>query len=60
MRASSRSSRAAGSPVRPVCTAEHWMIVLGPVILLIALLAKRGLYGYFLAWEERIARRRGT
>ena len=25
---------------------EHWMLVLGPVIVLIALLAKRGLYGF--------------
>jgi len=33
---------------------QHWMIVLGPVILLVALLAKRGLYGFFLAWEKRM------
>jgi branched-chain amino acid transport system permease protein len=26
---------------------EHWMLVLGPIIVLIALLAKRGLYGLF-------------
>lgn len=25
---------------------EHWMLVLGPIIVLIALLAKRGLYGF--------------
>jgi branched-chain amino acid transport system permease protein len=24
---------------------EHWMLILGPIIVLIALLAKRGLYG---------------
>jgi branched-chain amino acid transport system permease protein len=27
---------------------QHWMLVLGPVIVLIALLARRGLYGFFL------------
>lgn len=32
---------------------QHWMIVLGPVILLVALFAKRGLYGFFLALGER-------
>lgn len=26
---------------------QHWMLVLGPIIVLIALLAKRGLYGFF-------------
>jgi branched-chain amino acid transport system permease protein len=25
---------------------QHWMLVLGPIIVLIALLAKRGLYGF--------------
>jgi branched-chain amino acid transport system permease protein len=32
---------------------QHWMIVLGPLILLVALFAQRGLYGSFLAREER-------
>ncbi len=27
---------------------QHWMLVLGPIIVLIALLAKRGLYGFFV------------
>ena len=32
---------------------QHWMVVLGPIILLVALFAKRGLYGFFLDWERR-------
>ncbi len=32
---------------------QHWMVVLGPIILLVALFARRGLYGFFLAWERR-------
>jgi branched-chain amino acid transport system permease protein len=32
---------------------QHWMIVLGPIILLVALFAKRGIYGSFLAWQRR-------
>jgi branched-chain amino acid transport system permease protein len=31
---------------------QHWMVVLGPIILLVALFAKRGIYGSFLAWER--------
>ena len=31
---------------------QHWMIMLGPVILVVAL-AHRGLYGSFLDWLER-------
>lgn len=27
---------------------QHWMLVLGPIIVLIALLAKRGLYGFLI------------
>ena len=30
---------------------QHWMVILGPIIVLIALMANRGLYGLFLAWE---------
>ena len=33
---------------------QHWMVVLGPIILLVALFAKRGIYGSFLAWERRM------
>jgi branched-chain amino acid transport system permease protein len=33
---------------------QHWMVVLGPVILLVALFARRGIYGSFLAWERRM------
>lgn len=33
---------------------QHWMVVLGPVILFVALFAKRGLYGVLLAWETRM------
>jgi branched-chain amino acid transport system permease protein len=36
---------------------QHWMIVLGPVILLVALFAQRGLYGSFVALEERAGSR---
>jgi len=32
---------------------QHWMIVLGPIILLVALFARRGVYGSFVAWEKR-------
>jgi branched-chain amino acid transport system permease protein len=32
---------------------QHWMVILGPVILLVALFAKRGLYGLFVDWERR-------
>ncbi len=35
----------------------HWMIVLGPVIVLIVLTAKKGLYGFLV---DRDARRAGT
>jgi branched-chain amino acid transport system permease protein len=31
---------------------QHWMIVLGPIILLVALFARRGVYGSFMAWEK--------
>jgi branched-chain amino acid transport system permease protein len=34
----------------------HWMIVLGPAIVLIVLTAKKGIYGY-IAEREPIARR---
>lgn len=34
---------------------QHWMIVLGPLILLVALFARHGLYGIVLAWERRLS-----
>jgi len=36
---------------------EHWMLILGPLIVLVVLTAKRGLYGYLLDFDERRARR---
>ncbi len=36
---------------------QHWMVVLGPLILLVALFAKRGLYGFIIVWERRMASR---
>jgi branched-chain amino acid transport system permease protein len=36
---------------------DHWMAVLGPLIVLVVLTAKRGLYGYLLDWDKvRLAR----
>ena len=34
---------------------EHWPIVLGPLIVLVVLLARRGLYGLALDWDARHA-----
>ena len=31
----------------------HWMVVLGPAIVLIVLTAKKGLYGYIVERDER-------
>ena len=42
---------------------EHWPIILGPFIVLVVLLARRGLYGLALDWDARQAARhasRGT
>jgi branched-chain amino acid transport system permease protein len=36
---------------------EHWMLILGPLIVLVVLTAKRGLYGYLLDFDERRERR---
>ncbi|WP_427309829.1 branched-chain amino acid ABC transporter permease [Cupriavidus sp. H39] len=33
---------------------EHWMAILGPVIVVIALLARRGLAGLLQAWDQRM------
>jgi branched-chain amino acid transport system permease protein len=30
---------------------DHWMMVLGPLIVLAALTARRGVYGYLLDWD---------
>ena len=35
---------------------DHWMMILGPLIVLVVLTARRGVYGYLLdwdAWRER-------
>lgn len=39
---------------------EHWMIVFGPVIVLIALLGKRGIVGVLASLDDRLAARRGA
>ena len=36
---------------------EHWMLILGPLIVLVVLTAKRGIYGYMLDYDERRERR---
>ncbi len=35
---------------------QHWMVVLGPIIVLVALFAKRGLYGFLLIWDSNSSR----
>ncbi len=35
---------------------QHWMVVLGPIIVLAALFAKRGLYGFLLIWDPDSSR----
>jgi branched-chain amino acid transport system permease protein len=32
---------------------EHWPIILGPLIVLVVLVARRGLYGLALDWDAR-------
>ena len=39
---------------------EHWPIILGPFIVLVVLLARRGLYGLALDWDERQVARRAS
>ena len=39
---------------------EHWPIILGPFIVLVVLLARRGLYGLALDWDERQAARHAS
>ena len=36
---------------------DHWMAILGPLIVLVVLTAKRGLYGFLLDWDAYRARR---
>ncbi|APW40420.1 branched-chain amino acid ABC transporter permease [Rhodoferax koreense] len=36
---------------------DHWQMVLGPLIVLVVLTARRGVYGYLLDWDGRRARR---
>ncbi|MDB5846976.1 MAG: branched-chain amino acid transporter permease [Rhodoferax sp.] len=36
---------------------EHWQMILGPLIVLVVLTARRGVYGYLLDWDGRRARR---
>lgn len=37
---------------------DHWMMILGPLIVLAALTARRGVYGYLLDWDAWRARQR--
>ena len=39
---------------------EHWPIILGPFIVLVVLLARRGLYGLALDWDARQAARHAS
>jgi branched-chain amino acid transport system permease protein len=32
---------------------QHWMAILGPLILLVALVSRRGIWGVVLRWEKR-------
>ncbi len=36
---------------------DHWQMILGPLIVLVVLTARRGVYGYLLDWDGRRARR---
>ncbi len=35
---------------------EHWMVVFGPILLLLVLFARRGIFGWFLPKEDRHGR----
>ncbi|MEO8855463.1 MAG: branched-chain amino acid ABC transporter permease [Burkholderiaceae bacterium] len=37
---------------------DHWMMLLGVLIVLVVLTARRGVFGYLLDWDVRRARRR--
>lgn len=39
---------------------DRWMLILGPLIVLVALLARRGLYGFLLDWDTARERRSGA
>jgi branched-chain amino acid transport system permease protein len=37
---------------------DHWMMILGPLIVLVVLTARRGVYGYLLDWDSYRERRK--
>ncbi len=37
---------------------DHWMMILGPLIVLVVLTARRGMYGYLLDWDAYRERKR--
>jgi branched-chain amino acid transport system permease protein len=37
---------------------DHWMMILGPLIVLVVLTARRGVYGYLLDWDAWRGRKR--
>ncbi|MES2399301.1 MAG: branched-chain amino acid ABC transporter permease [Pseudomonadota bacterium] len=37
---------------------DHWMMILGPLIVLVVLTARRGVYGYLLDWDAWRERRK--
>jgi branched-chain amino acid transport system permease protein len=37
---------------------DHWMMILGPMIVLVVLTARRGVYGYLLDWDAWRERRK--
>jgi branched-chain amino acid transport system permease protein len=37
---------------------DHWMMILGPLIVLVVLTARRGVYGYLLDWDAWRERKR--
>ena len=39
-------------------TTEHWPIILGPLIVMVVLLARRGLFGLALDWDARHTKRK--
>jgi branched-chain amino acid transport system permease protein len=39
---------------------DHWMMILGPLIVLVVLTARRGVYGYLLDWDAWRERKRAA
>jgi branched-chain amino acid transport system permease protein len=39
---------------------DHWMMILGPLIVLVVLTARRGVYGYLLDWDAWRERRKAA